>query len=148
MRARRRWRAPARLRKMATPASSLLARISEQAAGLRARVLHAGGWTVAGFALSQAIRFGANLVMTRLLVPEMFGVMAIATMLMYGLALFSDVGLRQSIVQSRRGSEAVFLNTAWAVQILRGALIWCAALALALGVTLLDRSGMIPRDSV
>jgi len=69
--------------------------------------------------------------MTRLLVPEMFGVMAIAMMVMYGLALFSDVGLRQSIVQSRRGGEAVFLNTAWALQIMRGFVIWGAALAVA-----------------
>jgi O-antigen/teichoic acid export membrane protein len=117
-----------------TPALSLLARAwGGPAGGLRARVLHAGGWTVAGFALSQAIRFGANLVMTRLLVPEMFGVMAIATMVMYGLALFSDLGLRQSIVQSRRGGEAVFLNTAWAVQIGRGFVIWAAALLVSIG---------------
>src|SRR5688572_2933464 len=102
-------------------------------AGLRERVLRAGGWTVAGFALSQAIRFGANLVMTRLLVPEMFGVMAIATMVMYGLALFSDVGLRQSVVQSRRGREPAFLDTAWTIQIARGFVIWGAALAVALG---------------
>lgn len=99
---------------------------------LRARVLRAGGWTVAGFALGQAIRFGANLVMTRLLVPEMFGVMAIATMVMYGLALFSDVGLRQSVVQSRRGREAAFLNTAWTIQIARGFVIWGAALVVSL----------------
>jgi O-antigen/teichoic acid export membrane protein len=99
---------------------------------LRARVLHAGGWTVAGFGLSQAIRFGGNLVMTRLLVPEMFGVMAIALMVMYGLALFSDVGLRQSIVQNRRGKDAAFLNTAWTIQVLRGFVIWGGALAIAL----------------
>jgi O-antigen/teichoic acid export membrane protein len=122
---------------MATPALSLLARISDPTGGLRARVLRAGGWTVAGFALGQAIRFAGNLVMTRLLVPEMFGVMAIAMMVMYGLALFSDVGLRQSVVQSRRGQEAAFLNTAWAIQIARGFLIWGGALALALGLVLL-----------
>ncbi|HWM41973.1 MAG TPA: oligosaccharide flippase family protein [Burkholderiales bacterium] len=117
---------------MATPAFSLRARISAPAGGLHARVLRAGGWTVAGFALGQAIRFGANLVMTRLLVPEMFGVMAIAMMVMYGLALFSDVGLRQSVVQSRRGREAAFLDTAWTIQIARGFVIWAAALAVAL----------------
>jgi len=113
---------------------------------LRARVLRAGGWTLAGFALGQAIRFGGNLVMTRLLVPEMFGVMAIATMVMYGLALFSDLGLRQSIVQSRRGGEAAFLNTAWAVQIGRGFVIWGAALVIALGLALLN--GLVPAQSV
>ena len=123
---------------MATPASSLLARISLPAGDLGARVLRAGSWTVVGFALSQAIRFGANLVMTRLLVPEMFGVMAIATMVMYGLALFSDVGLRQSVVQSRRGREAAFLDTAWTIQIARGFVIWAGALAMALVCVLLN----------
>src|SRR2546421_10693711 len=103
MRARPRWRARVRRRQMATPALSLRARISLPAGGLRARVLRAGGWTVAGFALSQAGRFAANLVMTRLLVPQMFGVMAIAEMGMYGLGLFSDVVLRQRGGQSRRG---------------------------------------------
>ena len=122
---------------MATPALSSLASTSHPAAALRERVLRAGGWTVAGFALGQAVRFAGNLVMTRLLVPEMFGVMAIAMMVMYGLALFSDVGLRQSVVQSRRGQEAAFLNTAWAIQIARGFVIWGAALALALGLVFL-----------
>ena len=111
-------------------------------------MLHAGGWVVAGYALSQAIRFGANLVMTRLLVPEMFGVMAIAMMVMYALALFSDLGLRQSIVQSRRGGDAAFLNTAWAVQIGRGFVIWGAALALALGLAFMDAVGIVPQHSV
>src|ERR1700741_128313 len=132
-----------------TPAFSLLARTSGGlAGGLRARVLRAGGWTVAGFALSQAIRFGANLVMTRLLLPEMFGVMAIATMVMYALALFSDLGLRQSIVQSRRGREAAFLNTAWAVQIGRGIAVWIAALAIGALLLALQRTGIVPPDSV
>ena len=68
---------------------------------LKQRVLNASAWSLAGYGISLAIRFGSNLVMTRLLVPEMFGVMAIATIVMVGLAMFSDLGLRQSIVQSR-----------------------------------------------
>src|SRR5688572_25487363 len=128
---------------MQTSASSSL---PDPLEALRARVLRAGGWTLAGFVLGQANRFGGNLVMTRLLVPEMFGVMAIATMVMYGLALFSDLGLRQSIVQSRRGGEAAFLNTAWAVQIGRGFLIWAAALVIAVGLALLNK--LVPPQSV
>src|SRR5262245_29431293 len=38
------------------------------------RVLSAGIWSLAGLGLGQTIRFGSNLLMTRLLVPEMFGV--------------------------------------------------------------------------
>ena len=103
---------------------------------------------MAGFGLGQAIRLGGNLVMTRLLVPEMFGVMAIATMVMYGLALFSDIGLRQNVVQSKRGNDAAFLNTAWAIQIFRGLLIWFFALGVSLLVVVANRIGMVPADSV
>jgi O-antigen/teichoic acid export membrane protein len=113
----------------------------------KARVLQAGGWTVAGYALGQALRFAGNLVMTRLLVPEMFGVMALATMVMYGLALFSDVGLRQAIVQSRRGREAAFLNTAWAIQIARGCAIWGGALVLSMVLIFLKSMGMLDGES-
>src|SRR6185503_3747388 len=123
MRARRRWRPiPA----MPASASSSLPR--EPLEALRARVLHAGGWTVAGFGISQAIRFGSNLIMTRLLVPEMFGVMAIATMVMMGLAMFSDLGLRQSVVQSRIGYKPEFLNTVWVLQIVQGITISLVAI--------------------
>ena len=87
---------------------------------LKKRVLTAGVWSLAGYGLSAAIRFGTNLLMTRLLVPEMFGVMSIATVVMVGLAMFSDVGLRQNVIQSKRGSESAFLNTAWIIQIFRG----------------------------
>jgi O-antigen/teichoic acid export membrane protein len=111
-------------------------------------VIAASAWSLAGYAVSQAIRFGSNLVMTRLLVPEMFGVMAIATIVMVGLAMFSDLGLRQSIVQSRRGDQEAFLNTAWALQILRGFVLWGLALAVALGLYLADRAGAVPAASV
>lgn len=115
---------------------------------LKKRVLLASGWTVIGYGLSQVIRFGSNLLMTRLLVPELFGVMAIAYMIMYGLALFSDVGLRQSIVQSKRGNSATFLNTAWTIQILRGILIWVLALVTSLFIAYVTQLGAAPQNSV
>ena len=115
---------------------------------LKQRVLRAGGWSIAGYAFSQVIRFGSNLVMTRLLVPEMFGVMAIATMIMYGLALISDVGLRQNVVQSGRGNDVVFLNTAWTIQILRGVLLWFFALGASFLVFVANRNGFFPEGSV
>jgi O-antigen/teichoic acid export membrane protein len=115
---------------------------------LRQRVLAAGAWSLAGYAVSQVIRFGSNLLMTRLLVPEMFGVMAIATIVMVGLAMFSDLGLRQSIVQSRRGNDPAFLNTAWALQILRGFLLWAIALAVAAVLHFAGRAGLVSAGSV
>jgi O-antigen/teichoic acid export membrane protein len=114
---------------------------------LKQRVLNAGTWTLAGYAVGQAIRFGTNLLMTRLLVPEMFGVMAIANMVMTALALFSDLGLKQIIIQSRRGNDPLFLNTAWTTQIFRGFVLWLIALMVGFLVHLFDRIGVIPKNS-
>lgn len=66
----------------------------------------------------------------------MFGLMSLANILLIGLVLFSDLGIRQSIVQSHRGQEQLFLNTAWVVQIIRGAAIWLLALLLSAGLYL------------
>ena len=114
---------------------------------LRQRVLNAGAWSLAGYALSQVIRFGSNLLMTRLLMPEMFGVMAIAMTVMAGLALFSDIGLKQSVIQSKRGNDAVFLNTAWVTQIVRGGALWFIAVCVALLLLFANRLGLVPRGS-
>ncbi|MEH2628580.1 O-antigen/teichoic acid export membrane protein [Bradyrhizobium sp. AZCC 1719] len=121
--------------------------LSEQIS-LKQRVMKAGMWSLAGFALSLVVRLGSNLLMTRLLAPEMFGVMAVASTLIVGLAMFSDVGLKQNVVQSKRGREPAFLNTAWAIQILRGALLSAGALALCLVLVILGWFEQIPANSV
>jgi O-antigen/teichoic acid export membrane protein len=115
---------------------------------LRHRVLKAGLWSTASFGLGLVVRFGSNLLMTRLLLPDMFGIMAMATTVMIGLAMFSDVGLRQSVVQSTRGSDASFLNTAWSVQILRGIAIWLAAVCVSIVIALAAQRGAVLPDSV
>src|SRR5262245_37530197 len=115
---------------------------------LKRRVVAASAWSLTRHGISLVIRFGSNLVMTRLLVPEMFGVMAIATIVMVGLAMFSDLGLRQSIVQSPRGSDPAFLNTAWILQIARGFLLWIIALTISALIYAADRGGMVPLGRV
>ena len=78
------------------------------------------------------MRLGGNLVLTRLLVPEFFGVMALAQVLISGLHLFSDIGLGPAIIRSPRGNDPVFLNTAWTLGVTRGIALWGLTLALAL----------------
>ncbi len=97
---------------------------------LKRRVIRGGIWSAAGHLVSQGIRLLGNLITTRLLMPEMFGVMAIATVLFVGIQMFSDLGIRQNIVQSRRGDDAVFLNTAWSLQIARGCVLGLVMLVL------------------
>jgi O-antigen/teichoic acid export membrane protein len=122
--------------------------VSINPASLKWRVLGAGAWSLAGFALSYTIRLGSSLLMTRLLVPQMFGVMVIASTVMTGLAMFSDLGLQQNIVQSRRGTESAYLNTAWVIQIVRGLLLWLLALCVSLLIFTANHLGWVPKASV
>jgi len=109
----------------------------------RDRVLNAGSWTFVEFATTQTLRLGGNLVLTRLLVPDMFGVMAIVSVIMIGLGMFSDVGLSQNIIQSRNGEERRFLNTAWVVQIIRGFLLFFVALLFSLLLVVAKEQGWL-----
>lgn len=100
------------------------------APGLMARALRSSAITVLGFGAQQAIRLASNLILTRLLFPEAFGMMAIVSVFLMGLAMFSDLGVGPSIMGSRRGDEPAFLNTAWTIQIARGVALWLIACAL------------------
>jgi len=115
---------------------------------LMLRTRNAGAWVVIGHFFSQTLRLGANLFLTRLLVPEMFGVMTIVTVILGGLAMFSDIGLLQNIVQSKRGDEKKYLNTAWTIQVIRGFLICIVALMLSWGLYLAGQSGWLSTDTV
>jgi O-antigen/teichoic acid export membrane protein len=114
---------------------------------LKARVLNAGGWLFIMYGLNLTIRIGSNLLMTRLLLPEMFGVISMANIVLVGLAMFSDLGLKQCIVRSERGHDPAFLNTVWVVQILQGALLWLIALGISFLVWFADLIRAIPVDS-
>ena len=98
---------------------------------LMARVARSASWIVLGYGASQAIRLGSNLILTRLLFPEAFGLMALLSVITVGLTLFSDVGISPAIAQSKRGDDPAFLNTAWTIQVMRGVILWGIACALA-----------------
>lgn len=99
---------------------------------LKKRAIHGAIWTIVGFGSAQVLRFGSNLVLTRLLKPEFFGIMALVTTLRVGLELFSDIGFSQNIVNSKLGDDPKFLNTVWTIQVIRGIVIWLVCLLLSL----------------
>jgi O-antigen/teichoic acid export membrane protein len=99
--------------------------------GLFGRLIRSVGWTAFGFGAAQAIRLISNLIFARLLFPEAFGLMALVSVFLVGLSMFSDVGLGSSIMQNKRGDDPDFLNTAWTIQVIRGFILWLGACALA-----------------
>ncbi|MEM1159331.1 MAG: oligosaccharide flippase family protein [Pseudomonadota bacterium] len=109
--------------------SAVRARV--QGDGIGARVMRGSALTFFGFGASQALRLGSNLILTRLLFPEAFGLMAIISLFLTGLQMISDVGLVTCVVRSKRGNDPAFLNTTWTIQIIRGVVLGAICLAIA-----------------
>ncbi|RLF31141.1 MAG: polysaccharide biosynthesis protein, partial [Thermoplasmata archaeon] len=51
---------------------------------LKRLAVSGSAWIIAGFGMSQALRLAGNLILTRLLFPEAFGIMALVEMVMRG----------------------------------------------------------------
>jgi O-antigen/teichoic acid export membrane protein len=88
-------------------------------------------WIVIAFGGGQILRLAANIALAALLFEEAFALMAIVSAVMMGLAMFSDIGLKPSVVQNPRGDEPFFLQTAWTLQVLRGLVLFIFAVILA-----------------
>lgn len=106
--------------------------MSSNRPSLKALALRGAAWTLAGHGAGQLIRLLRSLVLTRLLFPEAFGVMSLVWVVMFGLEMLSDVGLGPAIIRDKRGDDPDFLNTAWTVQTIRGAVLWGASCLVAL----------------
>jgi O-antigen/teichoic acid export membrane protein len=89
-------------------------------ASLKSKVIFSAAWTMAGFGTMQVLRFVGNLILTRLLFPEAFGLMAIVQSIMMGIGLLTDVGISTAIIQHVNGGEKRFRDSAWTIQIIRG----------------------------
>ncbi len=98
---------------------------------LRTRALHSTVLTAFNYGGQMALRLGGNLILTRLLFPKAFGLMALMMSFLIGLEMLSDVGITPSIVHSKHGDESSYLNTAWTLQTVRGVLLWVCACAIA-----------------
>lgn len=97
----------------------------------RKKILTASLWVLIIFGLSQVVRLGSNLIVTRMLEPEMFGLMAVVYVILHGLGMFSDLGLWSFVVRNKNGTDPHFLNVIWSMQVVRG---WIMFSALFLGV--------------
>jgi len=104
---------------------------------LESKAIRATFWTVVDYGCSMTLRVVNSLVLTRLLMPESFGLMTLVTTLVVGISLISDIGLGPSVIQNPRGDEPALLNTVWTLQVLRGLGIFVVSLILAWPMSLI-----------
>jgi O-antigen/teichoic acid export membrane protein len=86
--------------------------------------------TIVTYGFCQVLRVGTNIVLARLLAPELFGVMLIANSLKSGIEVTTDVGIGQNIIYHNEANNPDYYNTAWTLQTMRGVVVWLVALAL------------------
>lgn len=98
---------------------------------LKALTMRSTLWTMTGHGANESLRLLSNLILTRLLIPEDFGLMLLVNVFLMGLQLFSDVGIGPSIIQNKQGDEKSFLDTAWTIQVIRGTCLWLATIVIA-----------------
>lgn len=111
---------------------------------LSSKFLTGGLWVLVDVGAGQGLRFLSSLLLTRLLYPEAFGLMAIVTALQILVALMSDVGIREYIIYNERNDKN-FLSAAWSIQLIRGVILSVIIFASAVPVALFyDSSALIP----
>lgn len=98
---------------------------------LESRALKGTYSIVIFYGVAMSMRLLSSVVLSRLFLPEYFGLLALVTTVIVGLNLFSHVGLQDSIIQNPRGDEPVFLNTAWTLQAIRGGALSLLSIPLA-----------------
>src|ERR1700679_3684771 len=88
---------------------------------LESRAIKGTYFVIFFYGVAMSLRLLSSVVLSRLFLPQYFGLTALITTVIVGMNLFSHVGLQDSVVQHPRGDEPAFLNTAWTIQVIRGA---------------------------
>ncbi|MEE2691319.1 MAG: oligosaccharide flippase family protein [Pseudomonadota bacterium] len=72
-------------------------------------------------AATTVIRLGSNLILTRLLAPEAFGVIGVLSSITVILQLFTDMGFGAFVVRVHEKVDKKFLNVIWTIRLTRNA---------------------------
>jgi O-antigen/teichoic acid export membrane protein len=92
------------------------------------------GWTTLGTIAGLCIRLVSNILLTRQLVPNDYGIFSVALNLLMIVEFLSDFGLRPALVQHPKGDSPEYIGTAWMILLLRGAMLSAIVFGLAWAV--------------
>lgn len=97
---------------------------------LRMKCARGGTLLGVGTVSEHGLRFVNRMILTRLLAPEHLGLMAIVMVVSLGCMAFTEIGVKQSVIQNKKGARLEYLNVAWWFQALRGLVLYSAAFLL------------------
>src|SRR5262245_18815970 len=89
------------------------------------------GWSYLTHGFQLVLRLGSSLILTRLLLPDAYGIFGPAIAVMFLLELLSDIGVRPAMVRTPSGEDPAFLGTAWSILLVRAVPFTAAIVGLA-----------------
>lgn len=96
----------------------------------------AGTMLIAFTAATILLRLGGNIVLTRLLDPQAFGVVGVIVSVMIVLTMLSDLGVFDFVIRHRKGADRHFLDVIWTIRLGQSGLQTAAMLACAWPIAL------------
>jgi O-antigen/teichoic acid export membrane protein len=94
---------------------------------LKAQFAKGGLLLTGGAAVENISRFLRNIILTKIIAPEYFGLMATIMAIISTFLAFTEIGTRQAVIQNEKGSTKEFLNVAWLISSLRGFVLFIIA---------------------
>jgi len=100
----------------------LLTKIKNKLSGnsLKTRFLRGSIWLAVGNIIEKILAFVSKIILARLLMPEELGVIVLIASITGLFECLTEVGVKQSIIQNKKGDTFDFLNMAWWFQAIRG----------------------------
>lgn len=98
---------------------------------LKSKIFKGSFWLSVGGGAEHILRFLRNMLLTRILAPELFGELANILAINAAFESFTQLGIREAIIQNPRGKEPTYLNIAWWISITRALLLFIAGFLLA-----------------
>jgi lipopolysaccharide exporter len=89
---------------------------------LSSKVIKGSFWVLSGSILGRGIDFGFQIALSRLLMPEEFGLMAIGLSFVAIIETLTETGFGSAIIQ-KQGDVKKYLNTAWTLEISKSILL-------------------------
>ncbi|MBN1187630.1 MAG: oligosaccharide flippase family protein [Bacteroidales bacterium] len=88
-------------------------------------------WLSFGGGVEHAIRLVRNMILTRLLLPESMGAMAIILSVNAAFESFTQIGTKEAVIQNEKGLKNDVLNSAWWLLFLRAVILGLVGILLA-----------------
>lgn len=97
---------------------------------LKTKIAKGGFWLAIGSGSENVLRLIRNMILTRILVPDVFGLMAIILAVNFFFESFTQIGIKESIIQNPKGDEKSYLNAAFFLSSFRGLILFVTGLIL------------------